>query len=1307
MTNFQFGNPVYGNGQHLNREESTHQEQSPETTVYDAFKISKSLTAIRNQYEPALTSVIEPLARNMAVSMSELWQREYNSNTYTEKLSIDVNRYTHQPEFVLQDSSTKLSFQITADNGNFYISGLNTYDFNSRQPNASLTENLKTAVGALLAHQELQPYFSPNAVNQMYSMLGQEAQKYISPNPQYQGNAQQNPYQHSPAPAYPNQTASKENFQQNFISSNQQNSTEKPKYFVASKTEQEKQQAPEFIQLGIDRIAPLAEEIQKNIPWKNSGISKAGKPYEMTPNPSVTVSRAVAKEKQSNTWTDKKDNYGNPVYRTDRTNNLVYDASISITETNNDTKNTISFYLNSDKIKCSSPDMIERIYARDFTQNMQGLIQNMWQSGIITPEVKTGANIQPFMQYLAQNVPQQNQSRQNQPVQSPVQQNPYPPVQQLIADAVSKGIQVSTENTSQQYSQNNRQGYGNNSNLYEQIKSTHNYVAFAKDTYGQNDPFIQSGVQKASDYAQQIAYALHNQGLMPTYQKQDGTTAESKFIVSVKPATGQFATDKNNNQRYDAALMLKDGNSAVFLNLGNTLQYEPKITRISHSQGEVTERLQSAVNFIQNNGYMYEKNQQPITAMQNTAERPQINIAEQVNRNDPFIMQCVEVMKQLAEQLQQNGIKSPTVFVNRHGEPPVYMAKVMVRDRNTMLNMYVSDKVLKNAIDNHTQPSFYDFGGYDLKTGQQGTEILTPALQQIIQNVQNAGLVQNTELQNISAQYNQTHQETFAVYHHLGDTYQKFGKPTVCNSEMTELHSRNGNDIIVPIICVRPDGKTDIAIMDNEQQKMGMLKNSGQLEFYLKSGKLNPETVQLISEIKGFASLRQEQNTQAYNAVIAMHRSMTDFYNSHNDKNEAWTNSANLVSGICNSIETNPESLNVSPDNPIKALLKSAYDIYQNAGKDAVVRELTETYTALGNMTGADRAKYDTPAFRAEFFGNDDMQHRINDFAPVQKQQRGDEYLRTVRVKVSIDPVAYQQKPEGYEIGNIKNRLGNDRNAQPQEYTIGQILNATNDGHTVCLADVDTSQGKHNADGFRSQQLYYIDIDNSKETVNKEHIRLTEQEGYLTFEQAMQKCQENNINVLYSYDSFSYQQDFERFRLAVLLPEPVTSIQEHEKIVKGLTSVFGQAADQKCFNGDRIFFATNPQTSHGIRFVADNSRQPIYTDKKVILDLYEKNVGSVQRYSPYQEQEVEGQMDLFSTAPTEKETPDNALNTLIETGYFNIPRSFEEVKQDLQTGSEMNDADLKHLLDSMNIELIQEEPQQNQPKKEQIQHDDL
>lgn len=1249
--------------------------------------------------------------------MGELWQNEYNGNPYTEKLMIDICRYNKQLEFVLKDNSTKLSFQIAENNGSFYISGMNSYDFNSGQSNAPLTEHLKTAVGALLSHNEEHKYLSQNAVSQMYGMLRQNPQQYVSSGQQYQGLVQQNPYyqyQQTPqqAPAYQNQSApqqpqqsSQQSQQQNVTQTtqnnySQQNRKEKTHYYIPPRTEQEIQQSPDFIQSGLDRIIPLAEEIYQNIPWKNSGISKAGKPYEMTPNPSVTVCRAVAKEKQGNTWVEKTDDKGNPVYKMDnpdKKDDFVYDASISVSETNSDTKNTISFYLNSDKIKCNAPDMIERIYARNFTENMQGLVQNMWQNGMITPETKTGANIQPFIQYLAQNVPQQ--SRQ------------VSPAQQIIADAAAKGIPVVQENTPQQNLQNSlnpqpnsRAGYGNTSNLYEQIKDTHNYVAFTRDTYGQNNSDIQKNVKKASDFAQEIACKLHEHGLMPTYQ-QNGVTAESKILVSVRPATGQYAKDKNNNQCYNTSLILQDGNSAVFLNLGNISQYEPKITKIQQSGDVISDKLQAVRNFIQNSGYMYEKNPQPITATQDNAERPQIRIAEQVNQNDPFIMQGVEAMKQLAEQFRQNGI-NPTVFVNKHGEPPVYMAKMMVRDQNTMLNLYVSDKVLKNAVDTHTKPVFYDYGGYDLKTRQQGKEVLTPALQQTVQNVQSSGLMQNTELQNIAEQYNRTHKDTFAVYHHLGDTYQKFGKPAVCNSEMIELQSRNGSDAVVPIICMTPDGRKDIALMDNENQKMGMLVSERQLKAYQEN--LNPETVPLIAEIKNFAPAEQEYHSPAPNPVITMHRSMTDFYNAHNNQNDAWKNSANLIGVIYNSMETNPEALNVSPDNPAKALMKSAYDVYQSSGKDSTLRELSETYSTLGRMTGADRDKYNTPELRTAFFGSDDVNHSISSFEPVQQpQQNGSDYLHTVRVKAAIDPVPYQQKPSGYEIGSIKSRLGNDRNAQAMEYTIDTILDATSRGHTVCLADVDTSQGNHRADGFQSQQLYYVDIDNSKETVNKEHIRLTQEEGYLSFEKAMQKCQENNINVLYSYDSFSYQQDFERFRLAVLLPEPVTSIQEHEQVVRGLASVFGQAADQKCFNGDRIFFGTNPQTSHGIRFVADSSQQPIYTDKQVILDLYEKNAGSIQHSSPYQEQEIEGQMDLFVSAPAEKESAESLLHTLAETGYFNIPRSLEEVRQDLQSGDEISDTDLKYLLDSMNIDIVPEEPQQNQPKKEQMQYGDF
>ena len=71
------------------------------------------------------------------------------------------------------------------------------------------------------------------------------------------------------------------------------------------------------------------------------------------------------------------------------------------------------------------------------------------------------------------------------------------------------------------------------------------------------------------------------------------------------------------------------------------------------------------------------------------------------------------------------------------------------------------------------------------------------------------------------------------------------------------------------------------------------------------------------------------------------------------------------------------------------------------------MNELTDTYNTLGKFTGADKEKYNTPEFRARFFGNDNINHQINSFEPVQIQQRGDEYLNTVTVKASIDPVSY------------------------------------------------------------------------------------------------------------------------------------------------------------------------------------------------------------------------------------------------------------------------------------------------------------
>jgi len=264
---------------------------------------------------------------------------------------------------------------------------------------------------------------------------------------------------------------------------------------------------------------------------------------------------------------------------------------------------------------------------------------------------------------------------------------------------------------------------------------------------------------------------------------------------------------------------------------------------------------------------------------------------------------------------------------------------------------------------------------------------------------------------------------------------------------------------------------------------------------------------------------------------------------------------------------------------------------------------------------------------------------------PAPPQSKRD-FLTDVKVTMSIDSQQFSQKPSGGEIGGIKARLATN---PPREYSIKEVMMASNAGKTVCPAVVVPAENKngnlsHNENGWQSQQMFFVDIDNS---IPDTHIPLTKEQGFLTMRDALNLCAENNINVVSMYESFSSTPDFQRFRMTVLLPEPVTSLEEQHKVVQGLTSVFGQAADQKCFNGDRIFFGNAPN-QHSYQIVKDE--QHLYTAKETLLNLYEKNVAPYQHETAHDEESdyVGTLFDAPDDFVQESMNPEEDLYTVME-----------------------------------------------------------
>ena len=198
---------------------------------------------------------------------------------------------------------------------------------------------------------------------------------------------------------------------------------------------------------------------------------------------------------------------------------------------------------------------------------------------------------------------------------------------------------------------------------------------------------------------------------------------------------------------------------------------------------------------------------------------------------------------------------------------------------------------------------------------------------------------------------------------------------------------------------------------------------------------------------------------------------------------------------------------------------------------------------------------------------------------------------------IGVDTVAYSSKPEKGIMGWIKNRLA--KATENTTVTVQDIITAVKQGQSICPAELDTSMQSHCAKAWKSQQIFFVDIDNAAgKDENGNSIRIADTE-YISVNRAQQILKENNINAFFIYKSFSYKSDFEKFRICIRLNKLITNSTEREHIINALIHIFGKAADESCTNRDRIFYGSTPDCS-----LYENTTA--VTDKQIVLTLYNK-----------------------------------------------------------------------------------------------------
>ncbi len=150
-------------------------------------------------------------------------------------------------------------------------------------------------------------------------------------------------------------------------------------------------------------------------------------------------------------------------------------------------------------------------------------------------------------------------------------------------------------------------------------------------------------------------------------------------------------------------------------------------------------------------------------------------------------------------------------------------------------------------------------------------------------------------------------------------------------------------------------------------------------------------------------------------------------------------------------------------------------------------------------------------------------------------------------IKCMIDNVKFSSKPQGYEVGSIVKRLGNDNKII--EVTMSDLATKIIEGYTVKPAICGTKQAE-----WKEQQLFMVDVDDG-----------------LTIEQAIEKSRELDIIPAFIYTSFSHSEEHNKFRLVFVADKVIANIDEGLALQNILNKLYD--ADEHCKNLNRIYYA--------------------------------------------------------------------------------------------------------------------------------------
>ena len=154
-----------------------------------------------------------------------------------------------------------------------------------------------------------------------------------------------------------------------------------------------------------------------------------------------------------------------------------------------------------------------------------------------------------------------------------------------------------------------------------------------------------------------------------------------------------------------------------------------------------------------------------------------------------------------------------------------------------------------------------------------------------------------------------------------------------------------------------------------------------------------------------------------------------------------------------------------------------------------------------------------------------------------------------MQIMISLDSEAYTRKPDKGQIGKISSRIAFQKAMIELSEAADQIGNG---GHTFCPAIF--QDGMRRSEAFMSQQVFALDFDKGT-----------------AYEEIKTRCIRHNLEIAFSYHTFSSTPESPRFRIVFVHICPVVQRKAAEVVINLLLKLFPEA-DASCKDAARMFF---------------------------------------------------------------------------------------------------------------------------------------